>query len=301
MERGFEVVNLHGCASGVIATPIIGENGNWFIGNTDTGVGAKGADGATGPEGPKGEKGDQGEIGPAGPQGMQGIQGEKGEKGDQGIQGIQGEKGDKGDKGEDVDNSELERLRSDVDKLDENLQEVFQSVSNGKKLIASAITDKGITTEPDATYQVMHDNILTLANQQYQSGYADGLGKIDNAKITYEKHFHSGSPTTGGGCYTIENEHHHTSACYGVCDGTWIKDTNSWGDKDGNGDRRYRGKCSKCGLTAADYSPWSTYPAGMGSTHQSAIPTCGKTEGEKTYSLGCGYTEGQILSATIKY
>ena len=116
MERGFEVVNLHGCASGVIATPIIGENGNWFIGNTDTGVGAKGADGATGPEGPKGEKGDQGEIGPAGPQGMQGIQGEKGEKGDQGIQGIQGEKGDKGD------NSELERLRSDVDTINQSLE-----------------------------------------------------------------------------------------------------------------------------------------------------------------------------------
>ncbi len=117
MERGFEVVNLHGCASGVIATPVIGENGNWFIGNTDTGVYAKGADGAAGPEGPQGEKGEQGEIGPAGPQGIQGIQGEKGDKGDKGDQGIQGEKGDKGDKGEDADKSELKRLGSAVDTL----------------------------------------------------------------------------------------------------------------------------------------------------------------------------------------
>ena len=39
------------------------------------------------------------------------------------------------------------------------LNEVFQSVSNGKSLIASAITDKGITTAADATFQVMADNI----------------------------------------------------------------------------------------------------------------------------------------------
>ena len=39
------------------------------------------------------------------------------------------------------------------------LNEVFQSVSNGKSLIASAITDKGITTAADATFQIMATNI----------------------------------------------------------------------------------------------------------------------------------------------
>ena len=118
MQKGFKEVNLHGCVSGVIATPEIGENGNWFIGNDDTGVCAKGADGAVGPEGPQGEKGDQGENGPAGPQGSQGIQGEKGDKGDKGDQGIQGEKGDKG---EDADKSELKRLGSAIDTLNQSL------------------------------------------------------------------------------------------------------------------------------------------------------------------------------------
>ena len=42
------------------------------------------------------------------------------------------------------------------------LNEVFRSVSNGKSLVASAITDKGITTAADATFQVMADNILKL-------------------------------------------------------------------------------------------------------------------------------------------
>lgn len=71
-------------------TPHIGENLNWWIGEEDTGVYAKGNKGA------KGEKGDKGDQGI---QGIQGIQGEKGDKGDQGEQGIQGEKGDKGDQG----------------------------------------------------------------------------------------------------------------------------------------------------------------------------------------------------------
>ena len=63
-------------------TPFIGENGNWWIGETDTGVKAAGVDGE------KGDKGDPGE------------KGEKGDKGDPGEKGEKGDKGDKGDKGQ---------------------------------------------------------------------------------------------------------------------------------------------------------------------------------------------------------
>lgn len=38
-------------------TPHIGDNGNWFLGDTDTGVAAAGATGATGPTGPAGADG----------------------------------------------------------------------------------------------------------------------------------------------------------------------------------------------------------------------------------------------------
>ena len=75
-------------------TPHIGENGNWYIGNTDTGKPSRGDTGPQGPKGDTGPQGPQGEKGDTGPQGPQGIQGE------QGIQGIQGVKGDKGDKGD---------------------------------------------------------------------------------------------------------------------------------------------------------------------------------------------------------
>ena len=47
----------------------------------------------------------------------------------------------------------------------EKLNEVFQSVSNGKSLIASAITDKGVTTEADATFQTMADNITAISTE----------------------------------------------------------------------------------------------------------------------------------------
>ncbi|TCU67492.1 uncharacterized protein DUF2479 [Tissierella praeacuta] len=50
--------------------PRIGDNGNWFIGDEDTGKPSRG---------PKGDKGDKGEQGP---------KGEKGDKGDRGIDGI---------------------------------------------------------------------------------------------------------------------------------------------------------------------------------------------------------------------
>ena len=53
-------------------TPHVGSNGNWFIGDNDTGIPATGPTGNQGLPGPQGPKG---EAGPAGPQGEQGPQG----------------------------------------------------------------------------------------------------------------------------------------------------------------------------------------------------------------------------------
>ena len=69
-------------------TPFIGENGNWWIGEIDTGVKAVGSDGIDGTNGVDGDKGDKGD------------KGDPGEKGDKGEKGEKGDKGDKGDKGQ---------------------------------------------------------------------------------------------------------------------------------------------------------------------------------------------------------
>lgn len=83
-------------------TPTIGGNGNWYLGDTDTGkpsrgeMGPQGPKGDTGPQGPKGEKGDTGATGATGPAGPQGDPGEQGPQGIQGETGPQGPKGDTG-------------------------------------------------------------------------------------------------------------------------------------------------------------------------------------------------------------
>ena len=65
-------------------TPTIGENGNWYLGSTDTG---KPSRGEKGDKGDKGEKGDTGATGPTGPKGDTGPQGPKGDTGATGANG----------------------------------------------------------------------------------------------------------------------------------------------------------------------------------------------------------------------
>lgn len=65
-------------------TPHIGDNGNWYLGTTDTGKPSRGETGLQGPAGP---------VGPQGPQGEKGDAGEKGDKGEAGAAGHTPEKG----------------------------------------------------------------------------------------------------------------------------------------------------------------------------------------------------------------
>ena len=55
--------------------------------------------------------------------------------------------------------SEVEVLKDKISSLDDNINELFQNVSDGKSLIATAITDKGVETSSDDSFQTMADNI----------------------------------------------------------------------------------------------------------------------------------------------
>ena len=87
-------------------TPTIGDNGNWYLGATDTGKPSRGEKGDTGEKGEKGDAGatgptgPKGDIGPQGPQGEIGPKGDTGAQGPQGEMGLQGPRGEKGDKGD---------------------------------------------------------------------------------------------------------------------------------------------------------------------------------------------------------
>ena len=72
-------------------TPTIGTNGNWYLGETDTGKPSRGATGATGPAG---------KDGAAGSPGANGITPEIGENGNWFLDGADTGKPSRGEKGE---------------------------------------------------------------------------------------------------------------------------------------------------------------------------------------------------------
>lgn len=55
--------------------------------------------------------------------------------------------------------SSVEQAEQDVATLQTSVDECFQSVSDGKTLIANAITGKGVTTSSSATFATMANNI----------------------------------------------------------------------------------------------------------------------------------------------
>lgn len=64
------------------------------------------------------------------------------------------------------------------------INEVFQNVSNGKQLIATAITDKGVTTSSDSTFQTMATNIKNI---QTVFDASDIIVTINNKKYKLSK------------------------------------------------------------------------------------------------------------------
>ena len=153
--------------------------------------GATGAQGNTGATGPKGAKGDKGDKGDPGAQGPQGPKGDKGNPGAQGPQGIQGKKGEKGDKG-DPGSTEASGV-SIVDtagnftatNVEGALAELFQYVSNGKTLLASAITDMSVTTLATATFEQMANNIRKITTSTVKIA----LYSISNMTVNKGKTF----------------------------------------------------------------------------------------------------------------
>ena len=170
------------------ASQITFADGQTFQAKLEAGTlkGEKGDQGERGLQGIQGERGPQGEQGIQGPQGEQGIQGEQGPQGERGPQGPAGANGQDGlTTAINVNGTTYTHSNGTITlpnyptvvsaangitiedtagnftatNVEEALSELFQSVSNGKTLIASAITDKGVTTSNTDTFEVMAANI----------------------------------------------------------------------------------------------------------------------------------------------
>ena len=169
-------------------TPFIGENGNWWIGTTDTGVKAAGVDG---------EKGDKGDPG------------EKGDKGDKGDKGEKGDKGDKGDAGQNGGSSGYFHAKASVGTV--LLQNYSARIGFTEKINRGGLisaTPNEITLKKGHTYNIIISGSLGVgSNAPGSTGYyciqmtdssedADFCRDItrikrDGTKLPYSNDYHS--------------------------------------------------------------------------------------------------------------
>ena len=188
--------------------------------------------------------------------------------------------------------------------LSGDVQSVFQRVSNGKKLLASALLTKNVVIDEDATFQEIHDGILSIEQE-----IVIGVDQIPGT-IEYEYHYHTGSPENGGGCYTVEDVHHHNAGCYRLCTYSWTGCAgDGWTDGNSISHCPYRETHSVCNNGQPMYKTYdhpnhggsqSGHRSGGSSTH--AILNCSKTEGQHYgWKTGCGLQDGQIIGAHIVY
>lgn len=103
-------------------------------------------------------------------------------------------------------------LQTQLNALSTQVQQCFQSASDGKSLLASTLTGYGISTVADATYATINNNINSLASSKYQAGvdsvdtdayyntgYQAGVASVDTQAF-YNNGYNAGkaSMTLGG-------------------------------------------------------------------------------------------------------
>ena len=188
-----------------------------------------------------------------------------------------------------------EELKSYLEELNNGLKQdmnqVFTSVSNGKKKLASALLTKGVSTNEDATFAQLAEAILNI-DQKLVIGVEEIPGTI-----RYQYHYHvdaSGNQPhteksdTAGGCYT--GTHGHVHGCY--------KEESY---------HVHRDDCSGYPVWV-DWAPgvepyWGfIYTCGEPANATRRVLICSKQAGSIDYYVpSCGLADGQIIGAEIVY
>ena len=159
-------------------TPYVGENGNWWIGDIDTGIQATGDKGDQGEQGPAGADGEDGKDGADGADGKSAYQiwleaGHEGSEADflAWLKGATGEKGDKGDQGD--QGVGIEKVEYDADG---NLLITFTDGTTQTVVMPEPEThvhtfgDWTQYSEPDAANQVFFRVCLTCSQIEWKLG-----------------------------------------------------------------------------------------------------------------------------------
>ena len=192
-----------------------------------------------------------------------------------------------------------EELKSYLEELNNGLKQdmnqVFTSVSNGKKKLASALLTKGVSTNEDATFTQLAEAILNI-DQKLVIGVEEIPGTI-----RYQYHYHvdaSGNQPhteksdTAGGCYTGTHGHVHS-----VEDGCYKEESY----------HVHRDDCSGYPVWV-DWAPgvepyWGfIYTCGEPANATRRVLICSKQAGSTDYYVpSCGLADGQIIGAEILY
>lgn len=192
-----------------------------------------------------------------------------------------------------------EELKSYLEELNNGLKQdmnqVFTSVSNGKKKLASALLTKGVSTNEDATFAQLAEAILNI-DQKLVIGVEEIPGTI-----RYQYHYHvdaSGNQLhteksdTAGGCYTGTHGHVHS-----VEDGCYKEESY----------HVHRDDCSGYPVWV-DWAPgvepyWGfIYTCGEPANATRRVLICSKQAGSSDYYVpSCGLADGQIIGAEIVY
>ena len=194
--------------------------------------------------------------------------------------------------------------------------QVFQSVSSGKSILASALLTKGVEIPQDASFTQIKDGILAIPQTLYlgtETQYLPGT-------ISYDYHHHTDANGTQtgeesycdheGGCFTSPVYHNHGSSCYETytyTDYRYEPISWHWGSPHTHGNS-YTGvpdncrSCSYCGACEI-YGGHSDHARRVEYTATGQRLICTKTPGSTIdkYTFGCGLGEGQIIGAHIVY
>lgn len=81
-------------------------------------------------------------------------------------------------------NSNFTDVNNAITNLNNNQNNLFQSVSSGKAKIAEAITDKGVSTSANASFDTMATNIKQINTSSGSGGSGGSSGGIDTSDAT---------------------------------------------------------------------------------------------------------------------
>ena len=214
-------------------------------------------------------------------------------------------------------------IGDEIGEVNRNLRQVFTYVSDGKRLLASALLTKGVVIEPDAKFPEIAKAILSIKTEY----------TIDDipGKVVYTYHYHNDGVGTEcddamveearqGGCYNKAVNHVHTKECeetrtkytYSTYAGV-ERQNDAAGEYDSTGKQKAWFYCSYCKKRWKDTDPShreTTYRMetvtgrhGIVLKQETEITyICNREVGDlEGYVTDCGYVHGQVVGAHITF